>query len=263
MCGYETKMPEQCPSCKTTGSLTACGPGVERIKQEAEQYWPDARITVMASDMISSDTELRKMITDIEQGKFDIIIGTQIISKGHNFPLLNCVGVIDADLGLSGGDLRAGEKTYQLLHQVAGRAGRTGEKGTVILQSFNPHSRVIASLAQGDRDNFIIAETEERNRAFMPPFSRLVAIIISSADEKLSEETAILIGKKAPIDSRIKILGPAPAQIYRIRGKYRRRFLIIAPKNIDIQKMTRCWIESIKTPSNVQISIDIDPQSFF
>lgn len=261
-CGYAMPLPEKCPSCEDEESFAACGPGVERIKEEVEEYFPDARTLVFASDTAGTHEELKCILDDIKDRKVDIIIGTQIIAKGHHFPNLTCVGVVDADLGLSGGDLRATERCYQLLHQVSGRAGRAERKGHVYLQSFNPDNRVIQALASGKRDLFLEAESFEREQAHMPPYSRLVALIVAGPDEEIVQDVARALGRSAPQDQRVRTLGPAQAGIYRIRGRFRQRLLVIADKDINVQKTVQSWLKGIKIPSNVRIYVDIDPQNF-
>jgi len=262
-CGYFVNFPKACPSCNEEESLAACGPGVERIKEEAESLFPDAKIKVLSSDTADTHDKLKEILAEIQGGDIDIIIGTQIIAKGHHFPRLTCVGVIDADLGLSGGDLRATERTYQLLHQVAGRAGREKAKGYVYLQTFNPESRVMQALAANDRDAFLAVERSERQEAFMPPFSRLAGIIISGRDEELVQQTALSLAQNAPRGEGIETLGPAEAPMYRLRGNYRRRLLVRANKPIDIQKAISHWVKTNKPPSAVRVQVDVDPQSFF
>ena len=263
-CGFSSAMPEVCPSCGDTHSLVPCGPGVERIAEEAKVAFPDARIMVLASDTAESGEDLRVMLNSIAAGEVDIIIGTQIVAKGHHFPLLTFVGVIDADLGLQGGELRASERVYQLLHQVAGRAGRAvGRQGRVMLQSFMPEHAIMQALAAGDRDAFLEAERKERETAGMPPYSRLVGIIVTARDEKLAFDTAKALGRSAPQEGeRLQTLGPAPAPLSRLRGRYRFRLLVRADKSLDVQQVTRDWVASVKVPSTVRVTIDIDPQSF-
>lgn len=271
-CDYYMRMPTNCPECNEADSLAACGPGVERVLEEVKETFPEARVCVLSSDTATTHEQLREILEQIREHKVDIIIGTQIIAKGHHFPKLTCVGVVDADLGLSGGDLRATERVYQLLHQVAGRAGREQtedqQSGQVYLQTFSPETRVMQALASGERDEFLEIELEEREAAFMPPFSRLVGIIISGRDEKQVMEASQLLGRSAPQhmdgdDITIQTLGPAEAPMYRLRGKFRRRLLIRVDKTIDIQKTIKHWLGSVKTPSAVRVQIDIDPQSFY
>lgn len=261
-CGYAVKIPDTCPSCQDKNSLAVCGPGVERIAEEVKEYFPEARTLILASDVTDTHEKLKQALASIHNQEIDIIIGTQIIAKGHHFPKLTCVGVVDADLGLSGGDLRATERTFQLLHQVAGRAGRDELKGQVYLQTWEPEHRVMQLLAKDDRDAFLKAESQERERAKMPPFSRLAGIILSGQKEDQVKTIAQQIGREAPKGQGVRILGPAPAQMYRIRGNYRYRLLVQADKTINIQKLIDDWLGDIKIPSAVKLSVDIDPQSF-
>ncbi|MGB0719628.1 MAG: primosomal protein N' [Bdellovibrionales bacterium] len=261
-CGFGMRIPEHCPECSEQGSLAACGPGVERIYEEACAYFPDAKIMMLASDTAENNEQLRGMLADIRDKHIDIVIGTQIIAKGHHFPDLTLVGVVDADLGLQGGELRAAERVYQLLHQVAGRAGRAEKKGRVLLQSFMPDHRIMQALAEGGRDAFLQVEAEEREAAHMPPYSRLVGIIVAGRDEGQVVEVAKELGRTAPHAQNVAVFGPAPAPYARLRGKYRYRLLVQADKNLHIQKTIRAWVHAVKCPSTVRITIDIDPQSF-
>ena len=267
-CGYHAPIPKLCPSCEDKDSFAACGPGVERIFEEARAHFPDARIMVLASDTTESHEELKAMIRQVECGEVDIIIGTQIIAKGHNFPNLTLVGVVDADLGLQGGDLRASERTYQMLHQVSGRAGREKDKkGRVMLQSWMPDHRIMKAMAGSGRDAFLSVEAAEREAAHMPPFSRLVGIIVSGREEALVLQVARELGKTAPqgvseSGAKIQTLGPAPAPLVRLRGKFRYRLLVRADKAINVQKTVGDWVGALKVPSTVRVYIDIDPQSF-
>ena len=262
-CGHLQNLPKTCPSCNEADSFAACGPGVERIQEEVQNLIPEARTFILASDVITSPGMIRTAVRDIEERRHDIIIGTQIIAKGHHFPSLTLVGVIDADLGLSGGDLRAGERTFQLLHQVSGRAGRAAKPGRVFLQTYMPEQSVIRALAKNDRDNFIAVEARERERAGMPPFGRLAALIISGPDEMKLDLFCRSLAQRAPRYDDIRVLGPAPAPMAYLRGRHRRRFLIKADKAIPLQKYLAEWLAVVKTPSALQLKIDIDPQSFF
>lgn len=266
-CGYHAQVPKTCPSCGEADTLVACGPGVERIYEEVTQMFRDARTIVLASDTTESNEDLQGKLTQIREGKVDIIVGTQIIAKGHHFPNLTLVGVVDSDLGLQGGDLRAAERTYQLLHQVAGRAGREAKRGRVILQSWIPDHRIMKALADGQRDQFLSVEAMEREEAHMPPFSRLAGIIIAGREEGQVVELAKALGRSAPQGmnekgQKIQTLGPAPAPLARLRGKYRYRLLVRADRAINIQRTIADWIAGHKVPSNVRVYVDIDPQSF-
>lgn len=261
-CGFGMSFPKTCPSCAESDSLSPCGPGVERILEEVKEYFPEARTVVLASDTASSSEELRAILSDIRDHKYDIIIGTQIIAKGHHFPKLTLVGVVDADLGLKGGELRAAERTFQLLHQVAGRAGREEERGHVYLQTWMPENKVMAALAGYERDMFLDIEAQEREESHMPPYSRLAGIIVSGKDERQVMDTATELGRAAPQGAGIRTLGPAEAPFYRLRGNYRRRLLVQADKNVNLQKAIEGWLAQVKTPSAVRVYIDVDPQSF-
>lgn len=261
-CGYNMPFPKTCPECGDEDSLHACGPGVERIYEEVTHYFPEARTVILASDTAGDHETLKQLLADVRDHKYDIIIGTQIIAKGHHFPNLTLVGVVDADLGLQGGDLRAAERTYQLLHQVAGRAGREAIKGHVYLQTFFADNKVMQALAVHDRDYFLEVEAEEREQAHMPPYSRLVGIVVSGKDEKLVLDTAKALARAAPQTERIMTLGPAEAPFYRLRGNYRRRLLVRADKDLNIQNTISHWIAQVKVPSTIRVYIDIDPQSF-
>ncbi len=261
-CGFHAAIPKRCPECDDEDSFAVCGPGVERILEEVKEYFPKARTLLLASDTATSQKELREMLRQIREREVDIIIGTQIIAKGHHFPQLTLVGVIDADLGLQGGELRGAERVYQILHQVAGRAGREAKKGHVYLQSFMPEHKIMKALAGGSRNDFFEAEAWEREQAHMPPYSRLVGIIVAGRDEDQVIGVAKALGQSAPQGEAVQTLGPAAAPFARLRGRYRYRLLVRADKAIDIQKTVSTWVAGVKKPSNVRIYIDIDPQSF-
>ena len=261
-CGYQDWLPKECPKCEKEDSLVPCGPGVERIRDEIMGYFPDNSLTILSSDTQKNSKVLKETLADIEGGKVDIIIGTQIIAKGHHFPNLTVVGVVDADLGLSGGDLRAGERTYQLLHQVAGRAGRAEKKGHVYLQSFMPDQRVTQALVTNERDEFLEVEALERQEAHLPPYGRLVALIVSSEDDNNALGQAQLLAKHAVLEEGVQVLGPAPAAMYKLRNRYRYRLLMRAPKNVTVQRLTQQWIAQTPKIKGVRIQIDIDPYSF-
>jgi primosomal protein N' (replication factor Y) len=262
-CAFEIRIPKTCPKCNTPDSFAVCGPGVERIHEEAKAAFPQARTMVLASDTADNNEKLKSMLDEIKEHNVDIIVGTQIIAKGHHFPNLTCVGVIDADLGLNGGELRAAERTYQLLHQVAGRAGREQKKGRVFLQTWMPEHRIMKALAAGERDKFLEVEAYEREHAHMPPYARLAGIIVSGRDESEVKYIATQLGKSAPQGNGLQTLGPAPAPFAKLRGKYRYRLLVRADKNLNIQKTIEGWLGMVKIPSTVKVAVDIDPQSFF
>mgnify|MGYP000058134047 FL=1 len=265
-CGYGGRTPDRCPSCDAEDSLVPIGPGVERIAEEVKSRYPDARVMVLSSDTADEEQSLPEKLQAIQHGEVDIIIGTQMMAKGHHFPKLTCVGVIDADIGMKGGDLRAGERTWQLLHQVAGRAGRevlTEErKGQVYLQSYMPENTVMQSLVSHDRDNFIREEIETRRMAQMPPFARLVGIILSGKTEKAVVDVGQKLAQTAPRSNDFIVMGPAVPPYAMLRGRHRRRLLLQASKNINLQKTIKGWLDTVEVPSSVRLSIDIDPQSF-
>lgn len=262
-CGYHTGIPTSCPECKAEDSLVACGPGVERVAEEVKSFLPAARISIMARDTIKTMAAAEEAINAILNKEVDIIIGTQMVAKGHHFPSLTLVGVVDADLGLAGGDLRAAERTYQLLHQVSGRAGREGEKGRVILQSYMPGNPIIQALVDTARDHFMESEIMNRRDAGMPPFSSLAAVIIAGENEQQTLQAARALARLAPTAEGITVLGPAPAILYQLRKKFRYRLLLKTERSINIQKLLRHWLEGYKKPSAIQVKVDIDPYSFF
>ena len=260
-CGYSTPMPDHCPSCEKQ-TLAACGPGVERLAEEVIDLFPNARTEIAASDSIAGPRAAAELVRRIESHDVDLIIGTQIVAKGYHFPLLTLVGVVDADLGLTGGDLRAAERTYQLLYQVAGRAGRADKPGRVVLQTYMPEHPVMQALQSGDRDRFIETETKARETAAMPPFSRLGALIVSGPDAAEVDRVAAGLARGAPRFDNVLILGPAPAPLSMVRGKHRRRFLIRAEKKVNMQRLIADWLAKSPTSGKVRIQTDIDPYSF-
>lgn len=261
-CDYEVPVPQTCPTCSAEDSLVPCGPGVERIAEEVAETWPNARIAIMASDTTSDLRHLHDVLRGMENKEIDILIGTQMIAKGHHFPSLTCVGVVDADLGLAGGDLRAGERTYQLLTQVAGRAGRESKPGHVWLQSYKPEARVMQALLSNDRDAFLSIEASEREVGGMPPYTRLIAMIIKGKDQKRAEKTAQHLAQIAPDLPGIQVWGPAVAPLAKIRDEYRYRLLVCAEKTIAVQPIFKTWLDAVKVPSGVMVTVDIDPQTF-
>lgn len=261
-CGYTVKTPEACPECRDTGSLVACGPGVERLFEEAAAVLPEARIEVVTSDTLQGPIAAAAFVDRMASGEVNLVIGTQIVAKGYHFPLLTLVGVIDADLGLAGGDLRAAERTFQLLSQVAGRAGRAGKAGRVFMQTANPGATVLQAIATGDRDGFYAAESDMREQHGWPPFGRLAALIVSGEDEAQVERTAVDLARAAPRAEGIRTLGPAAPPLALLRGRYRRRLLMKTDRNIRIQQAVADWLAQVKPPNAVRIQVDIDPYSF-
>ncbi|MDT7534624.1 primosomal protein N' [Sphingobium sp. SA2] len=261
-CGHVVPAPRFCPDCKEEDSLVACGPGVERIADEVKALWPLARIAIATSDTLFSPAKAADFVKSVEAGEIDIIVGTQLVTKGYHFPNLTLVGVIDADLGLEGGDLRAAERTFQQIVQVAGRAGRGAKPGRVFIQTRMPSSEVIQALIDGDTERFYAVETEHRRRANAPPFGRFAAIIISSEDADEAAQVARLIGKSAPIIEGMRVYGPAPAPLSVLRGRHRHRLLIHATRQVDIQSAIREWLSQIVWKSGTRVAVDVDPYSF-
>ncbi len=261
-CGYAAPPPTACPSCAAENSLVACGPGVERLAEEIAALHPGIRFAVAASDTLRGPAAAADLIRRMEEHQLDLVIGTQVLAKGHHFPRLTLVGVVDADLGLSGGDLRAAERTYQLLYQVAGRAGRADRPGRVLMQTYMPEHPVMAALASGDRDRFIAAESKARQADGMPPFGRLVAIVVSAAGERAADDAARRLARVAPHADGVSVLGPAPAPLALLRGRHRRRLLLKAPRDVAVQPLVRRWLEAAGVGGNVHVHVDVDPYSF-
>jgi primosomal protein N' (replication factor Y) len=261
-CGYETGTPNACPSCQKTGTLTACGPGVERVAEEAKTRWPGARIAIASSDYLQGTHSLEDTIAAVEKHEIDLVIGTQLVAKGHNFPMLTLVAVVDGDMGLDGADPRARERTFQLLHQVAGRAGRADRPGRVIIQTHGPQEPVMQALAAGARDEFYAAESAMRETAGLPPFGRLAALIFSGSDEAQVRRAADDLAAAAPSAPGVALYGPALAPLSLVRGQTRMRLLVQAPRNFNMQAFLSDWLKESRAPSSVRIALDIDPQSF-
>lgn len=260
--GYSIKKPINCPECNGYDTLTSIGPGVERIAVEAKELFPKARIEVFSSDTAQSPQKVREFVAKMENGEIDILIGTQIVAKGHNFPNLTFVGVVDGDLGLKGGDPRAGERTYQILTQVAGRAGRAGLKGKAMIQTFYPESEAFQALLNNDRESFLNIETEMRALSGLPPFGRLACLHLLSKDEAALNAAKDIANEALFGAEGIDIWGPAPPPIALVRGWHRLRYLVRAERNIDISAFILAWRRKIKIPANVRIIIDIEPYSF-
>ena len=264
-CGETKPMPNTCPSCEAEDKLAAVGPGVERLAEEAQTLFPDARLAVLSSDMFGSARALKSEIETIASGGADLIIGTQLVAKGHNFPLLTLVGVIDADLGLQGSDLRAAERTFQLMRQVAGRAGRADKPGQALMQTYQPEHPVIRAILSGDEQDFWTAEAGERRAAGVPPYGRLAGIILSSTDvQEVFDLGNALARNDGPL-RRVgaQVFGPAPAPIARVRGRHRVRLLVKAPKGTALQPALAEWVKPFRLKGELRMAIDIDPQSFY
>jgi primosomal protein N' (replication factor Y) len=263
-CGYAVPPPTECPKCHATDSFAAVGPGVERLHQEAVDLFPGARILVLSSDLVESIERLRSELDDVAEGRFDIVIGTQLVAKGHHFPKLNLVGIVDADLGLGNGDPRAAERTFQLLHQVTGRAGREEGRGIGYLQTHQPEHPVMRALILGDREAFYQNEIEQRERTGYPPFGRLASLIVSAGDKHAAEAYGRTLVSLAPKDEQVRVLGPAEAPVAVVRGRHRYRLLVKAPRAYDLSGYLRDWLAAApKTKGNLQLEVDVDPMSFF
>ena len=263
-CGWRERFPATCPDCGSEDTLAACGPGVERIAEEAAERFPLARIATLSSDQTPDPRVLQDQINSIAKGEADIIVGTQIVAKGHNFPLLTLVGVVDADLGLAGGDLRAAERTFQLLNQVAGRAGRAEKPGRAMLQTSQPDHPVLKAILDSDAERFRTRLAEERKQARMPPYARLLAVIVQGEDEEkvwavardLAAHAGLLTG------AGVDVFGPAPAPFAMLRGKHRVRLLLRMPRNADHAALIPVWRDAVSIPSQVRVVFDVDPYSF-
>jgi primosomal protein N' (replication factor Y) len=264
LCGFSMPPPQECPKCHATESFVAVGPGVERLEQEATELFPDSRILVLSSDLVESVERLRAELDDVAQGRFDIVIGTQLVAKGHHFPKLNLVGIVDADLGLGNGDPRASERTFQLLHQVVGRAGRSEGFGQGFLQTHQPDHPVMQALISGNREAFYDSEIELRERTHYPPFGRLAALVVSAGERHAAEAYGRGLARIAPHDEQVRVLGPAEAPIAVMRGRHRFRLLVKSPRNYDLSAYVRDWLAAApKAKGTLQVEVDIDPQSFF
>ncbi|MEA3068190.1 MAG: hypothetical protein QOK41_1597 [Sphingomonadales bacterium] len=261
-CGHVMPPPKACPECGEEDSLVACGPGVERIADEVAELFPAARTAIVTSDTIWSPARAAEFVAAMERGEIDIVIGTQLVTKGYHFPNLTLVGVVDADLGLSGGDLRAAERSFQQIQQVAGRAGRGDKPGRVLVQTHDPEASVMAALVSGDGPGFYTAETESRREAAMPPFGRLAAIVVSAEDGSEAESVARRIGQAAPQVEGMAVFGPAPAPLAMLRGRHRQRLLVHARRSLDVQDVIRDWLAEAEWSAKVRVSVDVDPYSF-
>jgi len=261
-CGHNIRMPAQCPECKNQDSFAACGPGVERLAEEVLNVFPDVKFALASSDTITGPRAAADLIGRIERHEVDLIIGTQLVAKGYHFPMLTLVGVVDGDLGLAGGDLRAAERTYQLLYQVAGRAGRGQRPGRVLVQTFQPDHAVMQAMKSGVRDRFVAEEVRARQDLHMPPFGRLVAMIVSGKVENAVEAQAAGLARTAPRYDGVEVLGPAPAPLAMLRGRHRRRLLMKLKPGIAPQAIVREWLGHVSREKGVRIQVDVDPQSF-
>jgi primosomal protein N' (replication factor Y) len=262
-CGFSMPPPPACPQCQAADSFVAVGPGVERLEQEAAELFPQSRILVLSSDLVESIERLRQELDDVAKGRFDIIIGTQLVAKGHHFPRLNLVGVVDADLGLANGDPRAAERTFQLLHQVIGRAGRENGHGVGYLQTHQPEHPVMRALVAADRDAFYTSEIELREKTHYPPFGRLASLLVSAGERTAAEVFARRLAAAAPPAKDVRVLGPAEAPLAVVRGRYRFRLLVKSPRRFDLSAYLREWLAAApRRKGNIKLEVDVDPQSF-
>ncbi|OCC00828.1 primosomal protein N' [Labrys sp. WJW] len=262
-CGHTAPVPRHCPSCEGEDTLTPCGPGVERIAEEVSGLFPDAHTVILSSDIHGSAERLRQELDTVAKGEANLVIGTQLVAKGHNFPHLTLVGVVDADLGLGTGDPRAAERTFQLLGQVTGRAGRGERPGRALLQSYDPSHPVMQALVSGDKESFYAREIAVRAKAGLPPYGRMAALTISDEDRGKAEGFARQLAKQAPFDSALRVLGPAEAPIAVIRGRHRMRLILQAPRDFALQDYIRAWLAAgPKVTGQLAVDIDIDPMNF-
>jgi primosomal protein N' (replication factor Y) len=260
--GFSMPKPDRCPHCGAKDSLVSIGPGVERVEEEARLLFPEARVAVFSSDTVFDAREARRLVESMAAGEIDILVATQAAAKGHNFPKLTLVGVVDADLGLRGGDLRAAERTYQLLAQATGRAGRRDRPGKALLQTYAPDHAVMQALAAQDRDAFVAAEMEERAFAKLPPFGRLAAVIASGTDPGQLDAFVRQMAEAAPNAEGVEVYGPADAPLGLVRGRRRKRFLVRADRGVDLSAYMATWRARVRPPASVRVAIDIDPYSF-
>ncbi|MEO1324341.1 MAG: primosomal protein N', partial [Pseudomonadota bacterium] len=260
--GWSMPKPDNCPMCGAKDSLMGVGPGVERVAEEVRVLLPDATVEVFSSDTAMGGDATRGIVDRMAAGEIDVLVGTQIVAKGHNFPNLTLVGVVDADSGLQGGDLRAGERTYQLLSQVAGRAGRAERPGRALIQTYQPDNPAMQALAAGDRDGFLQIERDVREELSLPPFGRMAAMILSAPDPEMAKEIGLIAGKAAPNGEGITVYGPAPAPISILRGRHRSRFLVTSPRDLDLSAYMAAWMRGLKLPNAARVAVDIDPYSF-
>ena len=261
-CGHTVPVPPACPACGSPGSLAACGPGVERIADEVGKLFPGARVAIATSDTLGAPGRAAAFVAAMECREIDIVVGTQLVAKGHHFPELTLVGIVDADLGLAGGDLRAAERTFQQIAQAGGRAGRGAKPGQVLMQTYEPRAPVLRALVTGDAAAFHAAEAGARKEAGMPPYGRLAALIVSSTDPARAEATARALGRAAPQMQGVRVLGPAQAPMAMLRGRHRWRLLALARRSADLQGVLRAWLAGVQVPSNVRVAVDVDPYSF-
>ncbi len=257
------RLPKICPKCEKEDTWALVGPGIERIEEEVKNRFPEAKVETISSDIITSQTRLNEIIRKISSSEVDIIIGTQILVKGHHFPNLTLVGVVDGDMSFSSSDLRANENTFQLLTQVSGRAGRDVKKGNVLIQTYNPDNPVMQAIKNNDRDSFVSQELKDRQSALMPPFAKLGALILSSKNKLALENFCYLLKQKMPIGvDGVQSYGPIDSPLSYLKNNYRKRFLLVVDKKIHIQDVIKKWLSMVEIPSNIKLKVDIDPYNF-
>ncbi|MDE2676235.1 MAG: primosomal protein N', partial [Paracoccaceae bacterium] len=263
-CGARSVVPKKCPDCHAEGMMVPLGPGIERLAEEVKSIFKQARIEVLSSDLVESPVQLKDTLEKISKGEVDIIIGTQIIAKGHNFPYLTLVAVIDADVGLQGGDFRAAERTFQIIRQVTGRSGRADIPGIALLQTWNPDHPVIQAITSNNDEAFWETESREREVTGSPPFSQYIGVIVSGKDvDEVEGFSQVLARDSKPLmDENYELYGPAPAPIARIQGRVRYRLLIKAERSLRVQRAIRMWLDQFKIPGSIRLTIDVDPQRF-
>lgn len=262
-CGHTIRRPDSCPECGEVDALVACGPGIERIAEEAAELFPDARRLVLSSDVPGGAGRMKLELAAFAHGEADLVIGTQVLAKGHNFPLLDVVGVVDADLGLAHGDPRAAEKTFQLIQQVTGRAGRAGGRARAFLQTRAPEHPVLRAIVAGDREGFYARECDERRATGMPPFGRLAALVVTAESREAAFAHARAMAAVAPRETDLTVLGPAEAPIAVVRGRHRFRLLMKTARTVDLQAHLRAWLAACpREAGGVRVHVDVDPQSF-
>jgi primosomal protein N' (replication factor Y) (superfamily II helicase) len=260
-CGHQQPAMKTCPECGAEGHLVPCGPGVERLAEEVRRHFPDARATILSSDLVRGPL-LKQTLREVAQGKFNLIIGTQLVAKGHHFPDLTLVGIIDADLALETSDPRAGERTFQLLRQVSGRAGRGNRRGLALIQTFNPDHPLMTALERGDIESFIAQEKSLRERALLPPYGQLAGVIVSGAEAAETERLARNVARLAPVAEDVELLGPAPAPLAVIKGRHRWRLLVRARRGVNIQAFVKSWLQDVTAKGSLRVDVDIDPYQF-
>lgn len=241
--------------------MVPVGPGVERLAEEAALQFPEARIAVLSSDL-ARGTLLSDALRDVEEGRYNLVIGTQLVAKGHHFPHLTLVGVVDADLALESTDPRGAERTWALLAQVAGRAGRGAKPGRAMVQTYLPEHPLMQALRKGDRDAYFAQEKAIREQAGLPPYGRLAALVVSGPDGPDSERFARQLGHSAPLAEGVSVLGPAAAPIAMVRGRHRWRLLVKARREVNLQAYLRLWLKDVKPRGSLALQVDVDPYNF-